>query len=203
MLLGMEREVVQMRRETFCKVGVTAGHLLDLGGIGFKVGCVCNNEIPKNQLYLPGEKINVNCHNCFHQMHISFMGLKCYNPTLKTSQVRIDHELPNKGTCKHMKRTFRWYRYGCCGRCFSCDDCHIMGSIAVHEKIKGITMLCGYCSKEQPLADACVFCHKQLVKGMDTTGHWEGGYGCRDQATLSRKDNKKYVGMTKKKDKEK
>ena len=93
------------------------------------------------------------------------MGLKCFNPTLKIPQVRIDSELPNKGACKHMKLTFRWYRYGCCGRCFSCDDCHIMNSIAVHEKIKGITMICGYCSKEQVLADQCIYCHKQLVKG--------------------------------------
>ena len=43
-----------MRRETFCRVGVTAGHLVDIGGIGFKVGCVCNNEISKGKMYLPG-----------------------------------------------------------------------------------------------------------------------------------------------------
>ena len=161
-----------MRRETFCRVGVTAGHLADIGGIGFKVGCVCNNEISKGKIYLPGEKININCHNCFHSMHISFMGLKCYNPTLKIPQVRNEHELPNKGACKHMKLTFRWYRYGCCGRCFSCDDCHIINSIAVHEKIKGITMLCGFCSREQNVADQCSFCHKVLVKGIEKTGHW-------------------------------
>lgn len=64
-------------------------------------------------------------------------------------------------------------------------------------------MLCGYCSREQPAADICAHCHKVLVKGAEKTGHWEGGYGCRDQATLSRKDHKKYTGMTKKKDKQK
>lgn len=81
---------------------------------------------------LPGERLNANCHNCFQSAHISYMGLKFYNPTLKIPQVRMDHELPGKGACKHMKLTFRWYRYGCCGRCFSCDDCHIMNSIVVH-----------------------------------------------------------------------
>ena len=52
-------------------------------------------------------------------------------------------------------------------------------------------MLCGFCAKEQNIADVCAFCHKQLVKGTQKTGHWEGGYGCRDQTNLSRKDNKK------------
>jgi hypothetical protein len=74
-----------------------------------------------------------------------------------------------------------------------------MNSVVVHEKLKGITMLCGFCSREQPTGNICTFCHKQLVKGIDKTGHWEGGLGCRDQAVLSRKDNKKYTGLTKKK----
>jgi hypothetical protein len=59
-------------------------------------------------------------------MLITYMGLKSYNPTVKAPQVKADSELPNKGTCKHMKLSFRWFRYGCCGRCFSCDDCHII-----------------------------------------------------------------------------
>ena len=172
MIVGLEREVVQGKRDVLGSIGVTSGHLLDIGGVGFKIGCICNNEISKLKMYLPGERININCHNCFHSMQVQYQGLKFYNPTLKTPQVRIDHELPGKGACKHMKLTFRWYRYGCCGRCFSCDDCHIMGSIVVHEKMKGITMLCGHCSKEQPLADHCIFCHKQLVKGAEKTGHW-------------------------------
>jgi hypothetical protein len=69
--------------------------------------------------------------------------------------------------------------------------------------MRGITMLCGYCAREQPIGGECGFCHKQLLKGVDKTGHWEGGMGCRDQTALSRKDNKKYTGVTKKKEKEK
>ena len=61
-------------------------------------------------------------------------------------------------------------------------------------------MVCGFCAQEQGLADVCGLCHKQLVKGTEKTGHWEGGYGCRDQTNLSRKDNKKYTGLTKKKE---
>lgn len=41
-------------------------------------------------MFLPGERINANCHNCFHAMTISYMGLKLYNPTLKSAQIRTD-----------------------------------------------------------------------------------------------------------------
>ena len=75
----------------------------------------------------------------------------------------------------------------------------MLGSIRKHEKIPGLTRLCGYCSFEQPVSDGCLRCRKELVKGVDKTGHWEGGMGCRNQAQLSRKDNKKYAGLTKKK----
>lgn len=42
-LFGLERDVVQLRRETLGRIGVSSGHLVDMGGIGFKIGCVCNN----------------------------------------------------------------------------------------------------------------------------------------------------------------
>lgn len=60
-------------------------------------------------------------------------------------------------------------------------------------------MLCGFCSFEQAISDHCCHCHKQIVKGVDKSGHWEGGLGCRDQTLLSRKDAKKFTGLTKKK----
>lgn len=141
--------MVQVRKELLGRIAVSRGHLIDVGGVSFKIGCSCNNEISKGRLYLPAERITANCHNCFQSMIITYMGLKSFNPTIKTPQVKVESELPGKGSCKHMKLSFRWFRYGCCGRCFSCDDCHIMESCVVHEKIKGITMLCGFCSREQ------------------------------------------------------
>ena len=60
-------------------------------------------------------------------------------------------------------------------------------------------MLCGYCSFEQTISNICIKCKRELMKGIDKTGHWEGGFGCRDQVQLSKKDAKKYSGMTKKK----
>lgn len=58
-------------------------------------------------------------------------------------------------------------------------------------------MLCGFCSYEQPLSKECMHCKRELVRGVDKSGHWEGGLGCRDKTLLSRKDAKKYAGLTK------
>ena len=71
-----------------------------------------------------------------------------------------------------MKLSFRWIRYGCCGRLFSCDECHEKGSAHLHEKVPGITMLCGFCSMEQLVANDCLHCKKELVRGVDKGGHW-------------------------------
>jgi hypothetical protein len=41
--LGIERSVIQARREGLGKIAVNGGHLVDLGGLGFKIGCICAN----------------------------------------------------------------------------------------------------------------------------------------------------------------
>ena len=43
MVLGLEREVVQVRRDVLGRVGINNGRFLELGGVGFKIGCICNN----------------------------------------------------------------------------------------------------------------------------------------------------------------
>jgi hypothetical protein len=42
-MLGLEREVIQGRKDVLGRMGVNNGHLIDLGGVGFKIGCSCNN----------------------------------------------------------------------------------------------------------------------------------------------------------------
>ena len=92
-------------------------------------------------------------------MQIHYMGLKYFNPFLPYN-ITEDTELPNKGSCKHFKLSFRWVRYGCCGRMFSCDECHIKNSIFPHEKVEGTTMVCGFCSMEGPSGKECSHCKK-------------------------------------------
>ena len=64
--------------------------------------------------------------------------------------------------------------------------------------IIGKNMICGFCSYEQPTKDQCMRCGKILTKKANTGGkHWEGGKGCRNQKTMSKKDPHKYAGIGK------
>ena len=170
--IALNREVIQVKSTVIGKLGLESAGLLDIGGIGWKFGCQCDNEIIKNKIYLSGQKSNINCHQCFKTMNVSFNGLKHFNPFVKEFQPQDGKQLTNRGACKHMKLSFRWIRYGCCGRLFSCDECHIRGSTFAHEKVQGTTMMCGFCSIEQPIAKQCVNCKKQLARGIDKSGHW-------------------------------
>lgn len=133
-LVALEREVMQNRSTKIGQLGIENGRLIEVGGVGWKVGCSCDNEISKNKIYMPGQRLNANCHLCFKNISVGYMGIKFYNPYFKEGTLVQDgRELPNKGACKHIKHSYRWVRYGCCGRTFSCDDCHAAHSL--HEKV--------------------------------------------------------------------
>ena len=36
----------------------------------------------------------------------------------------VGERLPKNGTCKHYGKSFRWFRFQCCGRLYPCDVCH-------------------------------------------------------------------------------
>ncbi|OIR58677.1 MAG: zf-CHY type zinc finger protein [Amphiamblys sp. WSBS2006] len=104
--------------------------------------------------------------------------------------------LPETGTCKHYKKSYRWLRFRCCGRLFPCDICH-------EEEINGpdgdrhvpemaARMVCGFCSREQNVGETCL-CGKGTTKGKQNP-FWEGGKGVRNTVALSKKDSKKYKG---------
>lgn len=98
--------------------------------------------------------------------------------------------LPNEGRCSHYKKSYRWFRFSCCGRVFPCDRCH--DEQADHPPEFANRMLCGLCSREQNYRpDDCGICHAHLTK-KPGKGFWEGGKGTRDPARMSRKDPRKY-----------
>ncbi|KAL7060853.1 hypothetical protein AAHC03_09841 [Spirometra sp. Aus1] len=105
--------------------------------------------------------------------------------------------LPDNGTCKHYRKSYRWFRFQCCNRIYPCDVCHNNETAGDHELVFANRMICGFCSKEQPYTatQPCIVCHKALSGSH--TSHWEGGKGCRDQTKMSRKDAKKYANMSK------
>jgi len=101
--------------------------------------------------------------------------------------------LPNRGICEHYKKSYRWFRFPCCGKIFPCDVCHDLHSD--HESKWANRMICGYCSKEQPFSDKDCSCGKSLTK--KAVSHWEGGKGNRDTSTMNKRDKQKYAGMNK------
>lgn len=97
--------------------------------------------------------------------------------------------LPNKGVCKHYKKSYRWFRFSCCQKVHSCDKCH--DDDEDHPNEWANRMICGYCSREQNYTPgSCTFCGRNLVSKVHT-GFWEGGKGTRDRVFMSRKDPRK------------
>ncbi|XP_068741541.1 uncharacterized protein [Montipora capricornis] len=109
--------------------------------------------------------------------------------TPRNAGVKEGQPLPGNGTCKHYKKSFRWLRFPCCGKCYPCDLCH--EEEEDHEMKYATRMVCGFCSKEQPYSQqACSGCKAAVTKSR--SAHWEGGKGCRDKVVMSRNDDKKY-----------
>lgn len=112
----------------------------------------------------------------------------------ETLGVRLNEALPNKGTCKHMSKSFRWFRFPCCGRAFPCPTCHDDAMDHPHEWAK--RMICGRCSHEQLFTnDDCRHCGAAQTRSKSS--FWEGGQGNRNVATMSKKDSHKYRGLSK------
>lgn len=104
--------------------------------------------------------------------------------------LQAGEELPARGTCKHYRKSHRWFRFSCCGRVHPCDKCHDETEGHINEWAS--RMICGFCSREQRYAvEACGFCGRSVI-GKRGRGFWEGGQGTRDRRLMNRKDGKKY-----------
>ncbi|PFH32495.1 CHY zinc finger protein [Besnoitia besnoiti] len=131
---------------------------------------------------------------------VSMKGLSVVNNSEKKKKakdeltLKIGTPLPDNGTCKHYKKSFRWLRFPCCGKAFPCDLCH--DSSADHDHVWATRMICGFCSKEQAFGNRPCDCGHALTKD-GSTSHWEGGKGCRDAVRMNRNDSKKYKLLSK------
>lgn len=98
--------------------------------------------------------------------------------------------LPDRGACQHYRKSYRWFRFSCCNKVYTCDRCHDEAENHINEWAN--RMICGFCSREQNYAVTnCGFCGRSVV-GRKGRGFWEGGKGTRDQKLMSRKDPRKY-----------
>lgn len=99
-------------------------------------------------------------------------------------------QLPDRGTCSHYRKSYRWFRFSCCSRVHKCDKCHDQAEDHINEWAN--RMICGFCSREQNYAvEECRFCGRSVI-GKRGKGFWEGGKGNRDKTTMRRGDTRKY-----------
>ena len=105
--------------------------------------------------------------------------------------------LPKTGTCRHYAKSYRWFRFQCCGKAFACDICHDGSDCPkAGEGIFASRMICGYCSKEQTSSVKVCSCGNTLTAGARSS-HWEGGKGCRDSRLMAATEKKKHRGKKK------
>lgn len=184
----------------------------------FKLGCFsCNKEMKAKSMAF-GQVTDTWCASCHSKMKVSAESVRfaqlvpsepvtdekglhkvpVLKPKKKTKEpeIQLGRPLPADGTCKHYKKSYRWFRFPCCGKCYPCDICHEEKE-GDHEMLLATRMICGHCCKEQPFAmdKACVACKQSMTQVR--TQHWEGGKGCRDKIKMSKNDAKKYAGQSK------
>merc|ERR1712225_208732 len=56
-------------------------------------------------------------------------------------------ELPKRGRCRHYTKSYRWFRFSCCSKVYTCDKCH--DEAEDHPNEWANRMICGWCSREQ------------------------------------------------------
>ncbi|ESO89970.1 hypothetical protein LOTGIDRAFT_234076 [Lottia gigantea] len=124
------------------------------------------------------------------------VGVKKTNRVAKDPAIQEGKPLPNNGTCKHYKKSYRWLRFPCCGKTYPCDVCHDENE-SDHDMKYANRMICGFCCKEQVYSvdKPCKGCESLMTKSSGS--HWEGGQGCRDKIKMSRGDSQKYSNMGK------
>jgi hypothetical protein len=124
-------------------------------------------------LHMNPTKYQFNCESCFTNYESHKIGLntkfrmdcwKCnnflsfcikkINYLEKKNQVfKIGSALPDKGACKHYKKSYRWFRFPCCKSVYPCDICHDQENS--HPSQLANNMICGFCSKEQSVKYEC------------------------------------------------
>ncbi|EQC26564.1 hypothetical protein SDRG_15594 [Saprolegnia diclina VS20] len=109
----------------------------------------------------------------------------------------VGQPLPNEGKCSHYGKSKRWFRFQCCGTAYACDICH--SESTCHQATAGVfasRFICGLCSREHPTSLKECPCGN-AVGAAAIKVHWEGGKGCRSQATMAATDKHKFRGLAK------
>ena len=150
--------------------------------LGFSawVYCACGRDFRFLDHLKPNKKLKVDF-TCGCESSTFSYAFASSLSSIVSPKVRQDHQtsprrfkeggsLPSNGSCKHYKKSFRWLKYPCCNEWFACSQCHDARTTSHKCETEGIElMLCGFCSKEQRIANACVSCKKETNPGWSAT----------------------------------
>ncbi|KAJ3322687.1 hypothetical protein HDU76_013828 [Blyttiomyces sp. JEL0837] len=114
----------------------------------------------------------------------------------KEDGIVLGQSLPRNGACSHYKKSYRWFRFPCCGKVYPCDICHEEKKSDGHSMEWATRMICGFCSREQPYSQKPCSCGKELTR-KNGSGFWEGGLGTRSKTLMNRNDTRKFKGTNK------
>ncbi|KAI8809829.1 hypothetical protein BJ742DRAFT_888924 [Cladochytrium replicatum] len=202
--------------------GAKVVDLLPSGFVGTCSVCVESGGLVEFRKVTRGTESSANCRTCFKKCglvvdEVRFVNLapsaaagsvttqRKKKPRDETKLV-IGEALPHRGACKHYRKSYRWFRFPCCGKLYACDECHDEAvaagtSVGVkpHEMEYATRMVCGFCSREQGFVRdgaVCSGCGKDVVRG-GGKGFWEGGQGTRERERMSRHEKRKFRGSNK------
>ncbi|KAJ2901383.1 hypothetical protein MKZ38_001901 [Zalerion maritima] len=172
----------------------------------------CSKDCPPITC-IKGDTVNNICRSCHTRFRISLPEFKLsvltvpLSSSYSTSHNRQSEkftsslgswqpgqQLPNRGTCEHYRRSFRWFRFNCCKKVYPCDHCHDEAKEQDHFHEWADRMVCGFCGREGRYApNACGFCGRTVIGGGGGgKGFWEGGRGMREREKMNRKERRKY-----------
>ncbi|KAI8834258.1 hypothetical protein BJ741DRAFT_610483 [Chytriomyces cf. hyalinus JEL632] len=213
--------MVHMSSQTVGYLDLDGYTVADMLPSAWQVTCEGCNKITGNVGILKslprGEvEMRVGCTGCHAKMgimisEIKFIKLMASIPQHTTLALKpkkkkqleegfvLGEPLPQNGACKHYRKSYRWFRFPCCGRAFACDMCHEESKSDGHEMTWANRMICGFCCREQVYSQqASCLCGKELTRrSVGKGGFWEGGQGTRSRVLMSKKDTRKTKGLGK------
>jgi len=128
-------------------IGIVGLEIKDVLPCNFKIQCGGCDSLAKMQHVQAALDSNALCSKCGKPMKFKISKYQLVNSTWdgtdktwasskmrstahanlkkdRLTKIKPGQPLPDYGTCKHYKKSFRWFRFPCCGKAYPCDICH-------------------------------------------------------------------------------
>ena len=68
--------------------------------------------------------------------------------------LQLGEPLPLQGACEHFEKSYRWYRFPCCGGAYPCPICHAKSGNCDQTDVLANQMICGKCSYQMAYSES-------------------------------------------------